>query len=50
MYVHKTIEHVQEVTESNDTMGGFSGEGNEASNKIFCHMCKKSFNENFPLS
>lgn len=37
-YVHKTIEHVQEVIESSDTLGGFSGGGNEACNKIFRHI------------
>ena len=34
-YVHKMIEHVQEVIEIHGTLGGFSGEGNEAGNKIF---------------
>ena len=39
-YVHKTIEYVQEVIESHGTLGGFSGEGNEAGNKIFQHLRK----------
>ena len=39
-YIHKTIEHVPEVIESNDTLGGFSGKGNETGNKIFHHMRK----------
>ena len=39
-YVHKCIEHVQEVIETDDTLGGLSGEGNEAGNKIFRHLRK----------
>lgn len=38
-YVHKTIEHVQEVIEIHGTLGGISGEVNEAGNKIFRHLC-----------
>jgi len=34
-YVHKTIGHAQEVIEIHGTLGGFSGEGNEAGNKPF---------------
>ncbi|XP_060562648.1 V(D)J recombination-activating protein 1-like [Ruditapes philippinarum] len=42
-YLHKVIEHVQEIIESTDgpgTVGGISGEGNECGNKIFRHMRK----------
>ena len=39
-YVHKMIEHVQEVIEIHGTLGGFCGEDNEAGNKIFSHLCK----------
>ena len=39
-YVHKVIEHVQEVIQEEGTLGGFSGEGNEAGNKIFRHLRK----------
>ena len=38
--VHKCIKHVQEVMEADDTLGGLSGEGNEAGNKIFRHLRK----------
>lgn len=39
-YVHKTIEHVQEVIEIHRTLEGFSGEGNEAGNQFFRHLRK----------
>jgi len=39
-YVHDTIEHVQEIIESNDTLGGFPGEGNEAGKKILATCVK----------
>lgn len=39
-YVHKVIEHVQEVIQEEGTLGSFSGEGNEAGNKIFRHLRK----------
>ena len=45
-YVHKTIEHVQEVIESHGTLGGFSGEGNEAGNKNLSTPSQKSFKKN----
>ena len=37
-YPHKIIEHVQEIVEDSEgpnTVGGISGEGNEAANKLF---------------
>ena len=42
-YLHKVIEHVQELIERPDgpgTVGGMSGEGNEAGNKVFRHFRK----------
>lgn len=42
-YLHKIIEHVQELIQRPDgpgTVGGMSGEGNEAGNKIFRHFRK----------
>ncbi|XP_045174389.2 V(D)J recombination-activating protein 1-like [Mercenaria mercenaria] len=42
-YLHKVVEHVQEIIESQNgpgTVGGISGEGNECGNKIFRHMRK----------
>lgn len=45
-YVHKTIEYVQEVIESHGTLGGFSGEGNEAGNKNLSTPSQKSFKKN----
>ena len=39
-YAHKVIEHVQEVIQEEGTLGGFSGEGNDAGNKIFRHLRK----------
>lgn len=40
-YLHKVIEHVQEIIQHEDgpgTVGGLSGEGNEGGNKIFRHF------------
>ena len=40
-YIHKVIEHVQELIENPNgpgTVGGLSGEGNEGGNKIFRHF------------
>ena len=40
-YLHKIIEHVQELIQRPDgpgTVGGMSGEGNEAGNKVFRHF------------
>ena len=37
-YLHKVIEHVQEILadpEGPGSIGAFSGEGNEAGNKLF---------------
>ena len=39
-YVHKTIEHVQEVIEIHGTLRAFSGEGNEAGNNATNHSRK----------
>lgn len=42
-YIHKVIEHVQELIEDENgagTVGGLSGEGNECGNKIFRHFRK----------
>ena len=42
-YIHKVIEHVQELIEAENgpgTVGGLSGEGNEGGNKIFRHFRK----------
>ncbi|XP_072171924.1 V(D)J recombination-activating protein 1-like [Diadema setosum] len=42
-YLHKVIEHPQEIIENEDgpgSVGTISGEGNEASNKLFRHMRK----------
>ena len=42
-YLHKIIEHVQELTEDKNgpgSIGAVSGEGNEAGNKIFRHFRK----------
>ena len=39
-YILKCIEHVHEVIETDDTLGGLSGEGNEAGNKNFRHLLK----------
>lgn len=42
-YLHKIIEHVQELIERPNgpgTVGGLSGEGNEGGNKIFRHFRK----------
>ncbi|XP_063971603.1 V(D)J recombination-activating protein 1-like [Lytechinus pictus] len=48
-YLHKLIEHVQEVLEDEEgpgTIGGLSGEGNEGANKVFRdlrrHFSRKS--------
>ncbi|XP_063951972.1 V(D)J recombination-activating protein 1-like [Lytechinus pictus] len=43
MYLHKMIEHVQEVLEDPQgpgSIGSLSGEGNEAANKLFRHLRK----------
>ena len=37
-YLHKIIEHTQELIETAGTIGGLSGEGIEAGNKLFCYM------------
>ncbi|KAK3089575.1 hypothetical protein FSP39_004762 [Pinctada imbricata] len=40
-YIHKVIEHVQELNENGPgTVGGLSSEGNEGGNKIFRHFRK----------
>lgn len=42
-YIHKIIEHVQELIENDNgpgTVGGLSSEGNEGGNKIFRHFRK----------
>lgn len=42
-YLHKVIEHMQEIIQHEDgpgTVGGLSGEGNESGNKSFRHFRK----------
>ncbi|XP_063951685.1 V(D)J recombination-activating protein 1-like [Lytechinus pictus] len=39
-YLHKVIEHVQEILDDPGSIGAFSGEGSEAANKLFRHLRK----------
>ena len=39
-YTHKIIEHVDEIIESDGSVGAYSSEGNESGNKLFRHFRK----------
>nr|XP_054766947.1 V(D)J recombination-activating protein 1-like [Lytechinus pictus] len=39
-YLHKLIEHVQDILDVPDSIGALSGEGSEAANKLFRHLRK----------
>ena len=45
-YLHKGIEHVDEIIDTHGSVGVLSGEGNEAGNKLFKHLRKHHSRKN----